>query len=149
MSRKDTTEATSSYVELSSQAYSLFVDAYASANQRALGYWKSLWEIASRPYASTAVETTVRENFDRANQVVTLTISELQASGSKVAETAEKFATHNAKVQDSVSLAFRGAVNTGISNMNFVKDTTQQQFEDMSKRVDEIQTRAMAAVSQN
>jgi hypothetical protein len=149
MSRKDTTEATSSYVELSSQAYSLFVDAYASANQRALGYWKSLWEIASRPYASTAVETTVRENFDRANQIVGLTISELQAGGSKAAELTEKFAAHNAKIQDSASHAFRGAVNTGISNMNFVKDTTQQQFEDMSKRLDEIQTRAAASVSQN
>ncbi len=123
MSRKDITDATNSYVELSSQAYGLFVDACASANERALGYWKSLWEIASRPSTSTAVETNVRENFDRANQIVGLTISELQAGGAKAAEFAEKFVAHNAKVQDTASHAFRSAVDT--------------------------QSRAAAAVSQN
>jgi len=63
-------QTTPSYVELSSQAYALFVNAFADYNQRSLAYYRSLWEIVSRPYASTAVETTVRENFDRANQVV-------------------------------------------------------------------------------
>lgn len=148
MSRKDI-EATPSYVELSSQAYSLFVDAYASANQRALGYLKNVWEIASRPYASTALETTVRENFDRANQVVTLTIGELQATGAKNAELVEKIGAHNAKVQDTVSTAFRGLVTTGISNVNFVKESTTQQFEDLTKRLDEMQARASSAVSSN
>lgn len=148
MSRKDT-ETTPSYVELSSQAYSLFVDAYASANQRTLGYLKSVWEIASRPYASTALETTVRENFDRANQVVSLTISELQTNGAKGSEFVEKLSTHNAKVQDSVANGFRGLVTTGISNVNFVKETATQQFEDLTKRLDEIQSRASASVSSN
>jgi hypothetical protein len=148
MSRKDT-ESTSSYVELSSQAYNLFVDAYASANQRTLGYLKSVWEIASRPYASTALETTVRENFDRANQVVSLTISELQTTGAKGAELVEKLGAHNAKVQDSISTAFRGLVTTGISNVNYVKESTAQQFEDLTKRMDEIQSRAAASVSSN
>jgi hypothetical protein len=148
MSRKDT-ETTPSYVELTSQAYNLFVDAYASANQRALGYLKSVWEITSRPYASTALETTVRENFDRANQVVSLTIAELQTNGAKGAELVEKVGAHNAKVQDSVATAFRGLVTTGISNVNYVKETTAQQFEDLTKRLDEIQSRASATVSAN
>jgi len=148
MSRKDT-ESTPSYVELSSQAYSLFVDAYASANQRALGYLKNVWEIASRPYASTALETTVRENFDRANQVVTLTIGELQANGAKGAELVEKISTHNAKVQDTVATTIRGLVTTGISNVNFVKESTAQQFEDLTKRLDEMQARASSAASSN
>lgn len=149
MSRQETIESTSSYVELASQAYGLFVDAAASANQRALGYWKSLYEITSRPYASTAVENAVRENFDRANQVVSLTINELQANGAKSAELAEKLSAHAAKVQDSASTALRGVVSTGISNMNFVKDSTAQQFEDLTKRMDEMQTRTAAAVSNN
>jgi hypothetical protein len=148
MSPKDT-QSTPSYVELSSQAYSLFVDAYASANQRALGYLKNVWEIASRPYASTALETTVRENFDRANQVVTLTIGELQATGAKNAELVEKISAHNAKVQDTVSTALRGLVTTGISNVNFVKESTAQQFEDLTKRLDEMQARATSVASSN
>jgi hypothetical protein len=142
-------ESTSSYVELSSQAYGLFVDAYASANQRALGYLKNVWEIASRPYASTALETTVRENFDRANQVVALTIGELQATGAKNAELVEKIGAHNAKVQDNVATTIRGLVTTGISNVNFVKESATQQFEDLTKRLDEMQARATSAASSN
>ena len=146
MSDKDTT---TSYVELSSQAYSLFVDALASANQRGLDYWKSLWEIVSRPYASTAIETGVRENFDRANQIVSLTINELQSSGQKAAEFGEQLFAHGAKLQDSYVAAFRGLVNTGISNMNYVKETTTQQFDDLAKRLDDMQARTTAPVSQN
>ncbi len=148
MSRKDI-ESTTSYVELSSQAYSLWVDAYASANQRALGYLKNVWEIAARPYASSALETTVRENFDRANQVVTLTIGELQTNGAKSAELVEKVSAHNAKVQDTVATAFRGLMTTGISNVNFVKESTAQQFEDLTKRLDEMQARATTSASSN
>jgi hypothetical protein len=147
MSRKDS--ETPSYVELGSQGYSLFVDAYASAGQRVLGYYKSLWEIASRPYASTAVETTVRENFDRANQVVALTIGELQTNGAKAAELLEKISAHNAQVQDSLATALRGLVSTGISNVNYVKETATKQFDDLTKRLDEIQSRSAATVSSN
>jgi hypothetical protein len=149
MSRKDTETATASYIELASQGYGLFVDAYASQSQRALGYWKSIWEIGTRPFASTAVETTVRENFDRLNQIVTLTIGELQTTGAKNAEFAEKFAAHNAKVGDNLSSAMRGLVTTGISNANYVKETATKQFDDLTKRLDEIQTRATAPVSSN
>lgn len=148
MSRKDN-ETTSSYVELGSQGYSLFVDAYASASQRALGYSKSLWEIVSRPYASTAVETSVRENFERANQIVALTIGELQSAGAKGAEFIEKAAAHNAKVQDGVAHGLRGLISTGISNVNYVKETTAKQFEDLTKRLDEMQERSTATVSSN
>jgi hypothetical protein len=146
MSRKDT-ETTQSYVELSSQGYTLFVDAAASASQRTLGYWKSLWEIASKPQASTAVETTVRENFDRANQIVALTIGELQTTGAKNAELIEKLSGHAAKVQDSASTAVRGLVSTGISNVNYAKETATKQFDDLTKRLDEIQARSTAAVN--
>jgi len=146
MTRKDT-ETTQSYVELASQGYVLFVDAAASAGQRTLGYWKSLYEIASKPQASTAVETIVRENFDRANQIVNLTIGELQTTGSKNAELVEKVSTHAAKVQDAAATAVRGLVSTGISNVNYAKETAAKQFDDLTKRMDEIQARSMAAVN--
>ena len=85
MSRKDT-ETTQSYVELASQGYLLFVDAAASASQRTLGYWKSLYEIASKPQTSTAVETVVRENFDRANQIAIRYGQRLIARGKNITE---------------------------------------------------------------
>jgi hypothetical protein len=146
MADKDTT---SSYVELTSQYYNLFVGAYAEASQRALTFSREVWDIASRPYGSTAIETTARENFDRANQIVALTVNHLQTNGAKGSEFAEKLVAHGAKAQDSVATALRGVVNTGISNMNFVKETATQQFDELAKRMDDVQARATATISQN
>jgi hypothetical protein len=137
---------TPSYVELSGQTYSLFVDAIASANQRYLGYVKSMYEIVSRPYASSAVEN-IRENFDRAHQVVDLTVNEMQASGQKNAEFAEKIAAHGAKLQDSWTLALRGMFKTGISNMSYVKDAAETSFNGFAKRVEEMQSHATTVSS--
>jgi hypothetical protein len=142
-------QTTTSYVELSSQAFTLFVDAFAEYNQRTLAYYRSLWDIVSRPYASTAVETTVRENFDRANQVVALTVNEISSNGAKATELAEKMAQHAAKLQDAAAESYRGVINTSISNMNFVKETTTQQFDEIAKRLDDVQARATAPVSNN
>ncbi len=142
-------EMTSSYVELSTGAYAMFVDAFASANQRALGYAKSLYEIATRPYASLSPQSIMRENFERGNQIVALTVGELQTTGQKSAELAEKAVTQGAKLQETYVAAMRGLVNTGISNMNFVKETTDRQIDDFSKRFDEMQNHAAASVSSN
>ncbi len=142
-------ETTASYRELSSQTYSLIVDHYAAYNQRALGYWKSVWEIVSRPYASNAIETAVQENFDRANKIVSLTVGELQTSGVNSAALTEKLVSQNAKIQDSLAQGFRGMVSTGISNVNFVKEATTKQFEDIAKRLDDVQARTAATVSSN
>jgi hypothetical protein len=140
-----TKDMTSSYVELSSQAYTLFVDAFASANQRALDYSKSVWQIVSRPYASNAIETAMRENADRTNQIVSLTIGELQTNGQKTAEFAEKLVAHGAKVQESYVHAMRGLVDTGVSNMKYAKDVATQQYEDATKRLEDM----TATVSSN
>jgi hypothetical protein len=142
-------ETTTNYVELANQAYSLFVDAVASSNQRALDYGKSVWEISSRPYASTALDSTVRENFDRANEIVSLSVTELQANGQKTAELAQKLFAYGEKVQDLALQAFRGLVNTGISNINYVKETATQQFDDLAKRLDEVPTGSPVTASKN
>ena len=138
---------TPSYVELSGQAYGLLVDYYAAANQRALDYAKSLYEIVSRPYASSAVETTVREGFDRANQVVTLTVNELQTRGQKQAELTEKLVAHAAKWQDSWTHAVRGLLKTGIANMSYVKDAAETSFDGFAKRVEELQSRSTVSAN--
>ena len=96
------------------------VDAFASANQRGLDYWRSVWEIVSRPYSSTAVDSNVRDNFERANQIVALSIGELQANGQRTSEVVEKLLSVTGNLQDSYVHSLRGLMKTGISNMNFV-----------------------------
>ncbi len=142
-------DQTASYVELSSQTYSLFVDALSAYNKRSLEYAKSVWEITSRPYASTAIETTVRENFDRANQLVSLTIGEMQTNGQHTAEFGEKLASHAAKVQESLVNSMKGLVETGISNMNYVKETATKSIDEMTAKMEDAQARTTAAVSAN
>lgn len=142
-------DQTASYVELSSQTYTLFVDALSSYNKRSLEYAKSVWEIASRPYASTAVETTVRENFDRANQLISLTINEMQTTGQKSAEFGEKLVGHSAKVQESLVSSMKGLVETGISNINYVKETATKSIDEMTAKMEDAQARSTASVSSN
>ena len=71
--------STAKYVELSNQAYGVIVDTFASAMRSRLDFWKSVWQIASRPYASTAIASIMGENFDRASELTNLTVGELQA----------------------------------------------------------------------
>jgi len=139
--------ATSSYVELASQTYSLFVDAYVSANQRALDYAKHVVEIGTRPYASSTVDAALRENVERSNEVVTLSIAELQAGGQRTAELVEKLASQAAKLQDSYMQGVKGLVDIGVSNLNYVKETATTQFEGMAKRMDDV--KKTASVSAN
>jgi len=142
-------EQTTSYVELSSQTYGLFVEAASSYNKRALEYAKSFWEITSRPYASTAVETTVRENFDRANQLVSLTVHELQTTGQHSAEFGEKLASHGAKVQESVTNSIKGLVDTNLSNVHFVRDSLTKSFDEVAKKIEDVQARTTTSAGVN
>lgn len=134
MSEKTTT----SYVELGSQAYKIAADAIASANYRLLDYWKSVWDISSRPYSSTAIDVTVRENFDRAQQILNLTVEELQAQEKNAQDLAEKVVAQGAKLQDSTISAFRGVLNTSISNLNYVKESTTERLEELKRRLSEL-----------
>ncbi len=129
-------DETASYVQLSNQTFSLITNAMTAYNKRALDYSNSLWEITSRPYASTAVETTVRENLDRTNQIVSLTIQELQINGQKSADLAEKLVAHGTKAQETMMNSIKGLVETSISNMNFAKDSATQQLDNVTKRVE-------------
>lgn len=152
MPAKETTAPESStvgYVELTSRSYSMFVEAYASANKRALDYSKSMWEIASRPYSAAAIETAVADLFDRTDKLVTLTIAELQTNGQKAAEFAERFVAHAAKFQESYTASVKGLLDTGMSNLDFVKDSATQQFEGITKRMDEMHQTAATSMSSN
>jgi hypothetical protein len=144
-----TKETTSSYAELTTQTYNVLVEAFAASNRRALDYVKSVFEITTRPYASTAVETAMRENFDRASQLMSLTVSELQTTGQSASELSGKLIAHGTKFQETYTASMRGLVDTGLSNIKFVKETATQQMDDMAKRLDEASSHATAQVSSN
>lgn len=137
-------EETKSYVDLASQTYAMIVDAYAQAQQRSLGYGKSVYEVLTRPYASTAMETTYRENFDRANQIVELTVSEMQQAGTTTAKLGQALVSQTAMWQEKAMESARGLMKTAVSNLNYVKDTTDKQFEGFTKRVEEMQAHTVS-----
>jgi len=138
-------ETTASYAELGSKNVALAVDAYATASRRTLEYWKSVWDIASRPYAATAVDAAARENFDRFNQIVSLTVGEIQQNAQLAAEFGEKLSAQNAVWQETVTAGMRGAVQTGISNMNFVKETATHQLDEFAKRVEDVRAKQVSS----
>jgi hypothetical protein len=118
--------STANYVELASQTYGLIVDVLASATRSRLDYWKSVWEIASRPYASTAVESTVRENFDRVSELANLTVGELRSRGQRTAEFSEKFLAQVGKLQDAAIETYRDSLTSYVSTVNQVKDAATE-----------------------
>jgi hypothetical protein len=142
-------DTTAGYADLTTQSYSLFVDAIASANQRTLDYAKQVWEISTRPYASTTIETAVRENFERVNEIVSLSITELQTNGKKTAELAEKLVSQGSKFQETYTTSIKGMMDTSISNMTYVKDTAAAQFEDFSKRMNDVKKSTVETISSN
>ena len=142
-------EVTAGYVELATQTYNLFVDSLAAFNKRSLDYTKAVWEIASRPYEAAVVDAAVRENFARANKLVTLTVDEMQLDGQKAAELAETLARNAAKLQETYVQTLRGVVETTISNANFVTESATKSLEAVTKRVEDAQNHATATISNN
>jgi hypothetical protein len=137
-----------SYVELSSNLYSSLVDAMGAANQRTLNYGKSVYEIASRPYTSTAVDAALRENFDRMNQIVETTVAEVQQNGRHATDFVQQLLEHGAAVQETLVETGRTMATMSASNMAFVKESAEAQAETFSKTVNDMQARA-ASVSAN
>ncbi|MGP6159986.1 MAG: hypothetical protein ACLPYS_21250 [Vulcanimicrobiaceae bacterium] len=116
--------STAKYIEVSCDAYGLIVDVLASASRARLAYWKSIWELASRPYASTALEPAVRESFERASELTNLTVDELRARGKRTAEFSEKFLGEVEKLQDAGVEVFRDSLKAFVSSVEQVKDAT-------------------------
>ena len=137
----NTQNTTADYVTLTNEVYALLVDAFGSADTRALNYWKSVWDITSRPYSPVTIDSVVRTNLERANQLTTLTIDELRSAGRESAEFAEKLLAKGTKVQDTALGSFRGMIDTYAANLNYVKETTSAQLDGLSRRVEDLDKR--------
>ncbi len=130
-----TQASTENYIELSSQTYELIVDALATAARSRLDFWKSVFEIAARPYASTALEPVVRENFERAGELSNLTVGELRSRGQRTAEFSEKFLNQVGKLQDAALETFRDSLKSYVSAVNQVKDAATEAATELSPNV--------------
>jgi hypothetical protein len=138
---------TADYVELTNKVYALLVDAFGSASTRALNYWKSVWDITSRPYSPVTVDSVVNENFNRANQLTNLTVDEMRSAGRESAEFAEKLLAEGTKVQDTALGSFRGLIDKYAANVNYVKETTSAQLDDLSRHLEDLEKRTSAVDS--
>ena len=127
------------YVELSNQAYSTAVGAMVAANRRLLQYWKSVWEIESRPFTSALPESTIRESFERASQVLKLTVDELHAQRQESARFTEQLSSQAAKVKESSLAALSHVLDTAIADLNCVKNTTTRSCDELKKRLEDIE----------
>jgi len=137
---------TASYADITSETSKIVVDAIASSNERALNYAKSLWEIVSRPLASDQ-QYNVRDGFERADQIVTMTVKELEASIKKSAEFAEKIIGQGTKLQEQSIETLRSLAGSGLSNAKSVVEAAGDGLETLSKRVEETADRAVETVS--
>jgi hypothetical protein len=115
---------TAKYIELSTRTYALIVDTFSSATRSRLDYWKSVWQIASRPYASTAID--VRENVDRVSALTNLTVSELHSRGLRTVDFSEKLLAEIGKLQDSARETYRDSVKSNDSTVAQVKDAASE-----------------------
>jgi hypothetical protein len=140
----NTQETTTNYVELTSQAFGLVLDAFASGSKRALDYTKAAWEITTQPYPSLLIDSVVKENINRANRLANLAVGELQAAGLESGDFVEKVLEQSTKIQGT---ALRGLLDTYASRLNDMQDITTQQPGDLSKRLEELKDQKAAAGS--
>jgi hypothetical protein len=129
---------TAKYIEISNEAFGLIVDTFASATRSRLGYWKSVWEIASRAYASTAIASTVGESFDRASELANLTVGELRSRVQRTADFSEKFLAQVGKLQDAVLETYRYSLKSYVSTVDQVKDASTELLVDGVSTVDQV-----------
>ena len=123
------------YIDLSSKSFELAVDATTTATNRVLGYLKSNFEIASKPFTATTPDAIVKESFERTGKLVELRDAYLKETGKHTTAVANDVLAHAKEWQDSVQTALKGVGEITASNLNFVKETTAQQIDGISKHV--------------
>ena len=145
----NTQNTTADYVELTNEVYALLVDAFGSADTRVLNYWKSVWDITSRPDTPVTIDSVIRRNLERANQLTNLTIGEMRSAGRESAAFAEKLLAEGTKVQDTALGSFRRLLEKYAANVNYVKETTSAQLDGLSRRVEDLDKRTATVGGSN
>jgi hypothetical protein len=98
------------YIGVSSRTYELIIDTPASTTRSRLEYWKSVWEIASRPYASRAIGATIEENFERTRELTNLTVNRLHSRSQRALDFSKKLLAQAEQLQDTAREAYRDSL---------------------------------------
>lgn len=102
MKSPDVDTVSKNYLELSNQAYNVLVDAFSTKSTRTLDNAKLVYEILARPFPQPfTVDGAVRENVDRAQQIVSLTVKELLTTGRRATEVTGSLVEIGAKFQEA------------------------------------------------
>ena len=130
------TNAAANYAELATEATNMVVEAISSANERTLNYAKSIWEIVSRPIPAGQQQQNVRDGFERADQIVSLTVKELEHSLRKSTEFAEKMLAQNAKLQRQSIESLHNFAGSTLTNVKQVVETAGERIAEFAKNVE-------------
>ena len=130
------TNAAANYAELATEATNMVVEAISSANERTLNYAKSIWEIVSRPIPAGQQQQNVRDGFERADQIVSLTVKELEHSLRKSTEFAEKMLAQNAKLQRQSIESLHNFACSTLTNVKQVVETAGERIDEFAKNVE-------------
>lgn len=123
------------YIDLSGKSFELAIEATTAASNRVLNYVKSSFEVVSKPLTATTPEAFVNENIARTAKLVELRAEYLKETGKHTTAVANDVLAHAKEWQDSVQTALKGLGDVTASNLNFVKETTAQHIDGLSKQV--------------
>jgi PAB1-binding protein PBP1 len=126
-------QSTTSYFELAQETATIIADELSAANQRALSYVKSLWEIAGRSNG----ESTLRSAFERAEAVVSLTEREIQKSLRSNLDVTEKLLAQSKKLQQQSYESAKEIAEKALSNAKQVVEAAGERIEGLTERIDE------------
>ncbi len=141
----NTRKATANYAELTGDVYSLIAGAFGSGNKRALDYWKSVWDIASRPYSSVTIESIGKANLERANEFRELAVGELRSAGRESAELDKRVLAESSKAQGMALESFRELLDAYATNLPYVRESESATFDALSSDLKRLETSAAPA----
>ncbi len=121
------------YIELSNEVYELLLDTVASAIRARIGYWKSVLDVASRPYPTNSNGSALREPFARAGELTDITVVELCSRVQRTADFSKKCLVEVEKLQDANLELYRQSLTSIISAVDQAKDTSAELAGDLKQ----------------
>jgi len=129
-----TFDRSTDYLNLTNEALTTLLEAQSAWTTRALRYAKASFDIVTKPYAMAANPAAViNENVERANSLVALSKEEMRASGSAVVELGDKLIEHTNTWQETVAQGADEIHKALLSNLDAIKERTEQQADRFSQ----------------
>ncbi len=125
----------SSLVDLTSETNKIIMDAITANYRRQLAYSKNIWGIVSRPYAGNDLKVNVGETIGRMENVVDLTMADLETTTKSTIELTEKVLSQATKARDESINVARTYAKSGVASMKHALETTEERLDTLSKRL--------------